>query len=96
MISGGWVPETRCEKENMMRNRLSIGLMSMILLLAANQSAWARAPEEEHEVVDARLEEYGRNVTLNGGTALTWILFVFLGGICVIGLFKDAKRSHLD
>lgn len=69
--------------------------MAMVLLAAAHPAS-ADPQTTEHEVVDARLEGYSRNVTLNGGTALIWMLFIFLGAVCVIGLFKDAKRSHLD
>jgi hypothetical protein len=78
------------------RNRLSIGLMMALVLLAGAQSASASPQQDEHDVVDARLEGYGRNVTLNGGTSLTWLLLIFLAAVCAIGLFKDAKRSHLD
>ena len=53
--------------------------------------------EPEREPVDARYEGYPTNVTLEGGgTALTWILLVVCGALVFGGLFKDAKRSHLD
>jgi hypothetical protein len=79
-----------------MKSRTSAAMFMALALMASAQTASASSQEPEHEVVDARLEGYGRNVTLGGGTALTWILFVFLGGVCIICLFKDAKRSHLD
>jgi hypothetical protein len=79
-----------------MKQRTSLAMFMALALMASAQNASASSQEPEHEVVDARLEGYGRNVTLNGGTALTWVLMVFLGGVCLIGMFKDAKRSHLD
>ena len=46
---------------------------------------------------DGRLEGYGKQVTLDtGSTALTWMLLIFLGLICLGVLFKNARRSHLD
>ena len=30
------------------------------------------------------------------GTALTWLLLVVLGGICVGVMFMNSKRTHLD
>ena len=79
-----------------MKQRTSLAMFMALALMASAQNASASSQEAEHEVVDARLEGYGRNVTLNGGTALTWVLMVFLGGVCLIGMFRDAKRSHLD
>jgi hypothetical protein len=56
-----------------------------------------RQGEEEREIVDARLEGYASNVTLDSGsTGLTWFVFIILAIICLGGLFKDAKRTHLD
>ena len=46
---------------------------------------------------DGRLEGYGKPVTLDAGaSALTWLLLIFLGVICLGVLFKNARRSHLD
>ena len=57
----------------------------------------ARPAEPDKEIVDGRLEGYGKNVTLEGGsTALIWLLLVFLGAIAVGVMFKNAKRTHLD
>ena len=56
-----------------------------------------RAGDEEHEPYDARIEGYAGNKTLSGGgTALTWIAFIFLSVVACAGLFKDARRTHLD
>ena len=63
------------------------------LLLAPSP---ARAQDEEIKL-DARLEGYQGNVSVqNQSTALMWLLFVFLGVIALVSLFKDAKRTHLD
>ena len=56
----------------------------------------ARAQELELEH-DARLEGYGDKVTMEpGNNAMTWMGFGFLAVVTLLGLFKDAKRSHLD
>jgi hypothetical protein len=56
----------------------------------------AQAQEVEIEN-DARLEGYGEKVFLDGGnTAMTWAGFSGLAIVALLGLFKDAKRSHLD
>jgi hypothetical protein len=53
--------------------------------------------DEAPPVYDARLEGYKVNVQLDSGsTALTWLLLIALGVLCLGVLFKDAKRSHLD
>ncbi|HWB52686.1 MAG TPA: hypothetical protein VG722_00770, partial [Tepidisphaeraceae bacterium] len=70
-----------------MRNRISTTLLMALVLLAAANTASAQ--DQEHEVVDARLEGYAQNVTLNGGTSLMWLLLIFLAGVCAVGLFKD-------
>ena len=67
------------------------------VLLAAPSVVLAARQEVEREMLDARLEGYPANVTLeNHSTAMTWVLLVVLGVITFGGLFKDAKRSHLD
>lgn len=59
----------------------------------------ALAADEESDVPhDARTLGYPQDTPLSieGGTALTWLLFVFLGILALAALFKDAKRTHLD
>jgi hypothetical protein len=65
--------------------------------------AWAGAPgnvraADELEIeTDARLEGYTDKVALEpGNNAMTWMGFGFLAVVTLLGLFKDAKRSHLD
>jgi hypothetical protein len=82
-----------------MKQRLTVWVLVALVVFSTATNAMARPQEADREVVDARLEGYGgsRNVTLEGGsTALLWLLFAFLGAVCVVGLFKDAKRTHLD
>jgi hypothetical protein len=56
----------------------------------------ARAQELEIEH-DARLEGYADKLALEpGNTAMTWAGFGFCAVIALLGLFKDAKRTHLD
>jgi hypothetical protein len=71
---------------------------AIVVLAVTPATALAqRGDTEEHEIYDARLEGYAGNKTLKGGgDALTWIAFGFLTIVACAGLFKDAKRSHLD
>lgn len=68
----------------------------------ASVSTLPALAQDEPTMVDARLEGYGtdRNnssIALpESGTALIFILFIFLGLLCCGVMFKDAKRSHLD
>ena len=72
------------------------GLIAAMALLPAS-TALARQDTPEREVVDARLEGYTQSFTLPPSSdGLTWVAFIFLGVLCCGGLFKDAKRSHLD
>lgn len=79
-----------------MKARL-IGICVALANLVWTPLLWAKSSEPEAEVVDARLENFPQNVTLEGhSTALTYFLLVFLAAVCLAGLFKDAKRTHLD
>jgi len=83
----------------MRRNWFSVSLRSVVLatVLLAPSAALARTEEEPPEIVDARLEGYSGQVAMpESGTGLTWFIFVILGVVTAAGLFKDAKRSHLD
>ena len=77
-----------------MKHRLIMACGSLLVLLANPLSALAQ--EADREILDARLEGYPSNVTLEGSSALTWILFIVLALLALGGLFKDAKRTHLD
>ncbi len=56
----------------------------------------AGAQELEVET-DARLEGYTDKVSRDAGNnAMLWLGFGFLAAITLLGLFKDAKRSHGD
>jgi len=67
--------------------------LSATLLLAPAVSTLAA---DEEKVPNARLEGFGRNVKVEGGTTGTWVLFVVLSVVCMSVLFKNAKRSHMD
>ena len=71
---------------------------TLVLMLALSPAAaLAQRDQPEREFVDARLEGYPNSVTLPPtGTALTWIAMIVLGVLCCAGLFKDARRTHLD
>jgi hypothetical protein len=46
--------------------------------------------------MDVRLQSYPTNVFADGSTALTWMLGILLMAVCIGGVFKSAKRTHLD
>jgi hypothetical protein len=79
-----------------MKRRLLICVFLLLPVLSAPAISFGRPPKEEREIVDARLEGYDKNVSIEGGTALTWLMFIFLGAICMGVMFKNAKRTHLD
>lgn len=58
----------------------------------------ARAADEDVSPNDARLDAFVKKpvVIETSGTALTWLGLMGLGVIGLLGMFKDAKRSHLD
>ncbi len=57
----------------------------------------AMALAEDEPRVDARLQNFQKNVSVpEGGTALTWMLLILLTMVCLAALFKNAKRTHLD
>jgi hypothetical protein len=67
------------------------------IVMLAFSPATALAQEEDENMYDARLEGYAGNVALpQKSSGLTWVLFLVLTMIAAGGLFKDAKRSHLD
>jgi hypothetical protein len=81
----------------MMKQRLYGWACAAAVVLMSPVMAMARKYEEEKEVIDARLEGYKEGVSLPAsGTALMWLLLIFLTVVTVAVMFKDAKRSHLD
>ena len=82
----------------MLKWRRFIASCTLSLLLALPAGTARAASSDDDEVQhDARTEGYQGTVKLEkNGTALTWLLFVFLGIIGLAALFKDPKRSHLD
>jgi hypothetical protein len=79
-----------------MKRRLLPLMIALLSLTAAPLSARAddtNAPKD----YDGRLDDFGREVTLDsGGTALSYFLFAGLGVIAIGVLFKNARRTHLD
>lgn len=63
----------------------------------AGPASVARA-DDDVSPNDARLDAFQKKsvVIEKSGTALTWLAFMGLGVIGLLGMFKDAKRSHLD
>jgi hypothetical protein len=74
------------------RQRLLAGSLSLALLAAP---LTVRADDEPKN--DARLEGYGAPVIIeSSGVGLSWIVFLFLSVVALAGVFKNAKRTHLD
>lgn len=69
-------------------------LACLLSWMAAPRGAGAQELEIE---TDARLEGYSDKVMLEpSNNAMTWAAFMFCAVIAVLGLFKDARRTHLD
>ena len=74
-------------------------LLAIFLVLVALGSAPVSALADDSSApksYDGRLDDYNKPVTLDSGTALTYFVWIILGAVAVIVLFKDSKRSHLD
>jgi hypothetical protein len=81
---------------SIVRRHLSAAYIVVVAVFSAVAAPLAFAQEEEI-TRDARLEGYESNVFVaNDSTALTWLFFVLLGVLALIGFFKNAKRTHLD
>jgi hypothetical protein len=79
-------------KERVLR-LVCYGLVMGVLLWPAA----AMAADDEGPRIDARVQNFQKVVSVQeGGTALTWLLLIFLTLICLAALFKNAKRTHLD
>jgi hypothetical protein len=77
-----------------MRRKLIVMTIALLTMGAGPITALA---DDNSKSYDGRLDDYNKNVTLdNGGTALTYFVWVGLGLVGLIVMFKDAKRSHLD
>ena len=82
---------------SIVRRHLSAGYLILVAVFSAVTPLLAVVAQEEEITRDARLEGYESNVFVeNDSTALTWLFFVLLGVLALIGFFKNAKRSHLD
>jgi hypothetical protein len=98
--------------DNMMRNcftlvRQAAPRWTMALLLAVAGFMVAAAPviawagqnmvgNEDNTPPDGRLEGYGTTVVPDSGSALTYLLFVFLLLVTAGVTFMSSKRTHLD
>ena len=88
------VPGRRPRVGRTFGRKLVVSLACLLSWAAMPSGAHAQEDELEH---DARLEGYKDGVALEeGNLAMTWLAFGFLSAIALLGLFKDAKRSHLD
>lgn len=82
-------------------SRLTTGRKWVVILAglcsyaAVPTTATAWELEIDH---DARLEGYGEGSVLleESNLTLPWLGFGLISAIALLGMFKDAKRSHLD
>ena len=78
---------------SVIKRRLLRMICWMMVLLSP---ALALAADDE-KLPDARIQNFSKPVSVpEGGTALTWLLLIFLTIVCLAALFKNAKRTHLD
>jgi hypothetical protein len=77
-----------------MRRKLLAVTIGLLTVGFAPLSALA----DDQPKYDGRLDDYGkeRNVTLDSGAALSYFVWIGLGLVGLLVMFKDAKRSHLD
>ena len=86
-------------KQMITRHAARRWIVSLVCLVA-----WAAAPAatfaQELEIeTDARLEGFATDkkvVMEEANLTLPWLGFAFLSAVALLGMFKDAKRSHLD
>ena len=73
-------------------------LVTLVCLMSWACVPQQRAGAQDLEVeTDARLEGYSDKMVMEpANTAMTWAGFGFIAVVALLGLFKDAKRSHLD
>jgi hypothetical protein len=85
--------------ETMNKSRLKRRLAAACLAFVATVGAFTGPARAADDVTphDGRLDIYvTKTVALDTGTAGTWLIFMMLGVVGLTGMFKDAKRSHLD
>ena len=85
--------KTACRTASVRRKWL-VTLVCLMSWTCVPQGAGAQELEVE---TDARLEGYADKMMMEpANTAMTWAGFGFIAVVALLGLFKDAKRSHLD
>lgn len=75
--------------------RLVIYAWATLTLLLWPMAVFAIEPER----IDPRFDGYGRSPLIldeGGGAVLSWLLLFLLTILCLAGLFKHARRTHLD
>jgi small-conductance mechanosensitive channel len=72
-------------------------LMRLVLTILLATPLTAMAASSEEERIDARVENYQKNVKVeDSSTTLSWLLLIVLTGMAVAVVFKSARRTHLD
>ena len=75
--------------------RFAPALAAAVLLAATASPTLAARPEEEHEIVDARLEGYGNNVNVTlppSSSGSTWVIFIILGLALMAAWIGESER----
>lgn len=73
-------------------------LLAISLITAVPHSAYAdKVKIEDDAHYDGRVQGYEPDVELpSASQGMNWFLLLALGTVCIMVIFKDAKRSHLD
>jgi hypothetical protein len=74
-------------------------IVSLVCLISGASLPTAAVAQELEIFTDARLEGYGNDkkvILEDGNLTLPWLGFGLLSAIALLGMFKDAKRSHLN
>jgi hypothetical protein len=80
-----------------MKIRLLAALAAVLCFLGTPPEVQAQRNQVQSDPVDARLQNYPQPAELpKKSTALTYFAFVILSVLCLAGLFKNARRTHLD
>ena len=76
---------------------IKVSAMRVICAMVVVLSPAVAMAADEDKPPDARIQNFMKPVSVpEGGTALTWLLLIFLTLICLAALFKNARRTHLD
>jgi hypothetical protein len=85
-----------------MKPPLKLRLAAVLLASVTTLGSFVGHARADDDVTpdDARVDTYTVKTTAfpdgGNGTAKAWLFLMFLGIVGLTGMFKDARRSHLD